>query len=100
MTARLTDKEILKAIEETWEGSDYGAPLEIEPNDRAIADAQLRKAKPVFKQEGRREVVEWLNENVRHIGTPLQSTKVEFTGLVVWITDGEWQAQKKEWGIG
>ena len=63
-----------------------------EPEIEAVANASFEAGKQVGRQEGRREVVEWIKE---------RQCYNDIGGVVsVDFMPGEWQAKFKEWGIG
>ena len=62
---------------------------------RIVAKAQAQATWDIAIQEGRREVVEWVNSN-GYIGT----TNSDDTGdMLRAIPELEWQDQKKKWGL-
>ena len=58
----------------------YLSPEEVE--------AKVKEAK---RQESEK-ILGKVESKLKHIGTPLQSTKVEFTGFVAWLSEDDWQA--------
>ena len=80
-----------------WEDSVTFLPAEYinQREHRNQIKAQAQKSFDTGKQEGRREVVEWIQRNHQYIG--LQHPDA----FLAWIQlePKKWERQLKEWGI-
>ena len=89
-------KKISKVISESEEDNDeFWMPADA---TKLVAQAQAEISFPLGKQEGRREVVEYLDKHkgamVRLVSNGGETIKTTFE-----INSSEWQAQLKEWGL-
>lgn len=96
----LTDAEIMKALNDAWGPSTVIVPDEVEPGDRAIAQAQLDKAEPLIRRDERRKMVEWLGSLIECIliGQDIMAHAAnhDHQTSYVLIPLIKWQALKKE----
>jgi len=62
-----------------------------------LIEAQAEITGKIMKQEGIREVVEWLKTKGAYLEDPITGNKSAPCALLVGLD--EWQAKLKEWGV-